>query len=99
MDGISALCVALLIYFAAPELFPATPAATGVTLGLLFAFIDYLQRVFVPIREFSAKLATIQRAVGLARAHLLPARRAGRGPQRHRCRRSAGRLRRRRGGP
>jgi ATP-binding cassette subfamily B multidrug efflux pump len=63
MDGISALCVALLIYFAAPELFPATPAATGVTLGLLFAFIDYLQRVFVPIREFSAKLATIQRAV------------------------------------
>lgn len=63
MDGISALCVALLIYFAAPELFPATPAATGVTLGLLFAFIDYLQRVFVPIREFSSKLATIQRAV------------------------------------
>ena len=63
MDGISALCVALLIYFAAPELFPATPAATGVTLGLLFAFIDYLQRVFIPIREFSAKLATIQRAV------------------------------------
>lgn len=63
MDGISALCVALLIYFAAPELFPAAPAATGVTLGLLFAFIDYLQRVFVPIREFSAKLATIQRAV------------------------------------
>ncbi len=63
MDGISALCVAMLIYFAAPELFPATPAATGVTLGLLFAFIDYLQRVFVPIREFSGKLATIQRAV------------------------------------
>ena len=63
MDGISALSVALLIYYAAPELFPATPAATGVTLGLLFAFIDYLQRVFIPIREFSAKLATIQRAV------------------------------------
>lgn len=63
MDGISAMCVALLIYFAAPQLFPATAAATGVTIGLLFAFIDYLQRVFVPIREFSAKLATIQRAV------------------------------------
>jgi ATP-binding cassette subfamily B multidrug efflux pump len=63
MDGISAMCVALLIYFAAPQLFPATAAATTVTIGLLFAFIDYLQRVFVPIREFSAKLATIQRAV------------------------------------
>jgi ATP-binding cassette subfamily B multidrug efflux pump len=42
---------------------PRDAAATGVTLGLLFAFIDYLQRVFVPIREFSGKLATIQRAV------------------------------------
>ncbi len=63
MDGISAMCVALLIYFAAPQLFPGTAAATGVTIGLLFAFIDYLQRVFVPIREFSAKLATTQRAV------------------------------------
>ncbi len=63
MDGISALCVALLIYFAAPELFPADPTTAAVTLGLLFAFIDYLQRIFVPIREFSAKLATIQRAV------------------------------------
>jgi ATP-binding cassette subfamily B multidrug efflux pump len=63
MDGISAMCVALLIYYAAPELFPTTAAATGVTLGLLFAFIDYLQRVFIPIREFSGKLATIQRAV------------------------------------
>ena len=63
MDGISAMCVALLIYFAAPQLFPGTEAATGVTIGLLFAFIDYLQRVFVPIREFSAKLATTQRAV------------------------------------
>src|SRR5690606_32198314 len=38
-------------------------ARSGVTLGLLFAFIDYLQRVFIPIREFSAKLATTQRAV------------------------------------
>jgi ATP-binding cassette subfamily B multidrug efflux pump len=62
MDGVSALCVALLIYFAAPYLFEDV-ARSGVTLGLLFAFIDYLQRVFVPIREFSAKLATTQRAV------------------------------------
>lgn len=62
MDGIAAMCVALLIYFAAPFLFEDV-AKTGVTLGLMFAFIDYLQRVFIPIREFSAKLATIQRAV------------------------------------
>ncbi|WP_434421836.1 ABC transporter ATP-binding protein [Nannocystis pusilla] len=62
MDGVSAMCVALLIFFAAPYLFEDV-ARSGVTLGLLFAFIDYLQRVFIPIREFSAKLATIQRAV------------------------------------
>ena len=59
MDGISALCIALLIYFGAP----GVRDGSGLTVGLLFAFIDYLQRVFVPIREFSGKLATIQRAL------------------------------------
>lgn len=59
MDGISALCVALMIYFGAPGL----REVDGLTLGLLFAFVDYLQRIFVPIREFSGKLATIQRAL------------------------------------
>jgi len=58
MDGIAAFAIALMIYMAAPGV-----AEGGViTLGLLFAFVDYLQRVFVPIREFSGKLATIQRA-------------------------------------
>ncbi len=59
MDGISAFAVALLLYFAAPEVALEQGA---ITLGLLFAFVDYLQRIFVPIREFSGKLATIQRA-------------------------------------
>jgi ATP-binding cassette subfamily B protein len=69
MDGISVLCVALLLYFAAPavlgedSLLIAESWTGGVlTLGLLFAFVDYLQRIFVPIREFSSKLATVQRA-------------------------------------
>lgn len=59
MDGISAFSIALLIYFAAPEVALEDGA---LTLGLLFAFVDYLQRVFGPIKEFSGKLATIQRA-------------------------------------
>lgn len=59
MDGISAFCIALMIYFGAPGLIEAQ----GLTLGLLFAFVDYLQRLFVPIREFSGKLAVIQRAL------------------------------------
>jgi ATP-binding cassette subfamily B protein len=32
------------------------------TVGVLSAFVLYLQRIFVPIREFSGKLAIIQRA-------------------------------------
>lgn len=69
MDGISVLSVALLLYFAAPAvlgedaaLSAASLGGSALTLGLLFAFVDYLQRVFVPIREFSSKLATVQRA-------------------------------------
>lgn len=71
MDGIAAFCVALLLFFGAPALLGASGLggeedvwgfADTLTLGLLFAFVDYLQRVFVPIREFSNKLATIQRA-------------------------------------
>lgn len=60
MDGISAMCIALMIYFGAPGV---SETHGPITLGLLFAFVDYLQRVFVPIREFSGKLATIQRAL------------------------------------
>lgn len=59
MDGISAFAIALLLYFAAPEVLVE---GGPLTLGLLFAFVDYLQRVFGPIKEFSGKLATIQRA-------------------------------------
>jgi ATP-binding cassette subfamily B protein len=59
MDGISAFATALLLYFAAPEVLVEGGA---ISLGLLFAFVDYLQRVFGPIKEFSGKLATIQRA-------------------------------------
>ena len=35
----------------------------GVSVGLLVAFIDALNRVYVPIREFSGRLASIQRAL------------------------------------
>ncbi|MBX7084248.1 MAG: ABC transporter ATP-binding protein/permease [Nannocystaceae bacterium] len=58
MDGISAFTIALMIYFAAPSV----TGGGAITVGLLFAFVDYLQRVFGPIKEFSGKLATIQRA-------------------------------------
>lgn len=69
MDGMAAFCVALVLFFAArailvADVWPLGDAAEAdiLTVGLLAAFIRYLQRVFVPIREFSGKLATIQRA-------------------------------------
>lgn len=79
MDGISAFTIALMIWFAAPSV----TSGGAITLGLLFAFVDYLQRVFGPIREFSGKLATIQRAsASLERIYGLldePAERRGEG--------------------
>jgi ATP-binding cassette subfamily B protein len=62
MDGISAFCVALLLYVGARGVVEPQ-VDDALTLGLLFAFVDYLQRIFVPIKEFSGKLSTIQRAV------------------------------------
>ncbi len=58
MDGVAGLAVAALIYFAA-----GGGTRDAVSLGLLFAFIQYLQRLFVPVRELSGKVATIERAM------------------------------------
>ncbi len=58
MDGVAGLAVAALIYYAA-----GGGARDAVSLGLLFAFIQYLQRLFVPVRELSGKVATIERAM------------------------------------
>ncbi len=70
MDGTAAFCAALVMFFAARAMLSpggAWPLASVIeadllTVGLLYAFLRYLQRVFIPIREFSSKLATIQRA-------------------------------------
>ncbi|MBU0551412.1 ABC transporter ATP-binding protein/permease [Myxococcota bacterium] len=57
MDGLSALAMALVLGYASARL------GAGVSLGLLIAFIDYLQKVFGPIREFSGRVATLQGSV------------------------------------
>jgi ATP-binding cassette subfamily B multidrug efflux pump len=58
MDGVAALCIALLIWYGGGRAIDG-----AVSVGLLVAFIQYIQRVFVPVRELSAKVATIERAL------------------------------------
>jgi ABC-type multidrug transport system fused ATPase/permease subunit len=60
MDGMSALAVGLMLWYGAVRF---GHPGSGVTLGLLVAFIDYLNKVFVPIREFSGRFATLQQSV------------------------------------
>lgn len=58
VDGLGTICIALMLWFA---LSPWS-ASSALTIGLLVAFIDYLQRLFKPLQEFSGKIAIIQRA-------------------------------------
>ena len=59
MDGMSSVAVGLIIAVGAWLI----DFDSAITLGLLIAFIEYTPKVFVPIREFSSRFATIQRAV------------------------------------
>ena len=58
MDGVSGLCIALLIAYGARMYFEQS-----VTIGLLVAFVQYIQRLFVPVRDLSGRVSTIERAM------------------------------------
>jgi len=58
MDGVAGVCIALLIWYGS-----GLHVEGEVSLGLLVAFIQYIQRLFVPVRELSGKVATIERAL------------------------------------
>lgn len=63
MDGMSALATAAVVWFVAVHFDPSLGKTEGaLTIGLLVAFIDYLGRIFVPIRELSGQIATLQRS-------------------------------------
>lgn len=58
VDGVGAIAMALVLAYAA-----WTAGGEQVaTAGLLAAFVDYVGRLFTPIRELSGKLAILQRA-------------------------------------
>jgi len=60
MDGMSALAIGAVVWFTAIQY---TDAESAITLGLLVAFVEYLGRIFVPIRELTGKIAQIQHSV------------------------------------
>ena len=56
VDGASAICTAALLWYAASSM------GVEVSIGVLVAFLQYLDRLFQPLREVSTKIAVIQRA-------------------------------------
>ncbi len=61
VESMSSISFALLIWYGAYEIVGATLA-----LGTLVAFIEYIQKLFVPIRDFSSKYAVMQSAMTAA---------------------------------
>jgi len=57
MDGLRAITMALMLWYGSGGVFEGV-----VTAGLLAAFIEYVDKLYRPIQEFSAKVAILQRA-------------------------------------
>lgn len=57
VDGVTSITMALMLWYGSAPWFEG-----AVTAGLLAAFIDYVGRLFTPIRELSGKIAILQRA-------------------------------------
>jgi ATP-binding cassette subfamily B multidrug efflux pump len=63
MDGMSSLATAAIVWYAASSLGVGdASAAEAISVGLVVAFIDYLGRIFVPIRDLSGQIASLQRS-------------------------------------
>ena len=58
VEGITTFALALALWYAAGATLEGL-----VTLGVLIAFMEYIQRLFVPVRELSQQLAVLQRAM------------------------------------
>lgn len=64
VDGAAAICVAVMLWYGSGL---AADSGLGflrtdpITVGLLVAFIEYLDRLFRPLRELSARIAVLQR--------------------------------------
>ena len=59
VEGLTSLGLAVVLWYSAGALL-----AGAMTIGVLVAFMEYIQRLFVPVRELAQQLAILQRALG-----------------------------------
>ena len=57
IEGITTISMGLIIWFGSKEIL-----AANISLGVLVGFINTLDKIFVPIRDFTSQMASIQRA-------------------------------------
>lgn len=57
VEGLTSLGLAVVLWYSAGALL-----AGVMTIGVLIAFMEYIQRLFVPVRELAQQLAVLQRA-------------------------------------
>ncbi|WP_413699106.1 ABC transporter ATP-binding protein [Psychromonas sp. KJ10-10] len=55
ISGVTSITIALMIWYGSGQVIE-----NALTLGVLIAFINTLEKVFVPIRDFTSQIATIQ---------------------------------------
>jgi ATP-binding cassette subfamily B protein len=64
VDGTASICVAVMLWYGsglASRMGLPVPLSEPVSAGLLVAFIEYLDRLFRPLRELSSRVAVLQR--------------------------------------
>jgi ATP-binding cassette subfamily B protein len=64
VDGTASICVAVMLWYGsglASRMGLPIPLSEPVSAGLLVAFIEYLDRLFRPLRELSSRVAVLQR--------------------------------------
>jgi len=57
ITGVTSITIGLIIWYGAERIHQGT-----VSLGVLIAFINTLEKIFVPLREFTSQIASIQRS-------------------------------------
>lgn len=60
IDGVASICIALMLAYGASRVGVLGPDA--VSIGLVVAFVGYVDRLFQPLRELSGKITFLQRA-------------------------------------